>query len=124
MIVFIIAWRVLNVERGGQVDAVLNFPKQFGFGPAKLSDSSKVPTPFLRSQVRVHDHEVLSPPQFHGQCRQLRLVLIGAVKVPHPAYIPGREPSLLRVSAGQVFRCCNSSSFFDSAADKFSNSVV
>ena len=105
---------------GGGCDLI----RQLQLGPPKLPDSTDVPPFFLERQFRFQDDDVLRPADGHSRCHHLWVTFIGAVEVPHPPQVPGREPSGVRVHAVQIFSSRYSRALLLPAADQTANAAV
>ena len=102
----------------------LDLTGQLGLGPAKAFGGNKIPAPFLRCQIRLHDHDILRPAQLHGQSCYLRIVLIGTIEIPHPAHTSGRETSLFGIAGGQILGSGHRGTFFRTEAYRLSNGPI
>lgn len=97
---------------------------EFQLRPAKLSSGPDIPRPLLGGQLRLQDNHILSPADGHGLSQHLWYTLIGAIELPHPAQVPGREASGVRVCSAQILRRGNSGAFLCPAADQPANLAV
>lgn len=70
---------------------------QLQLGPPELLNGLDVPSFFLERQFRFQDDHILCPANGHSRGHNLRSTFIGAVEIPHPPQIPGRESSDVRV---------------------------
>ena len=100
------------------------FPLQFQLRPAELTSGLDIPCPLLEGQLRLQNNCVLRPANRHSLSHHPRRIFIGAVKLPHPAKVPGGEAGDARVRAGQVLCGGDSGAFFRPAADQPANLTV
>ena len=98
--------------------------RQRYFAPSKPAHRPDVPQLVLERQIRLQDDHVLRPANRHGFGQHLRAVRVGAVKIPHPAQVPGREAGNVRVGAVQIFRSRHRRALFRPAADQAANLAV
>ena len=91
---------------------------EFQFRPAELPSRFDVPCPLLGSQLRLQNDHVLCPADGHGISQHLRCALIGAVELPHPAQVPGREAGGVRMCGAQIFCRGHRRALFRPAADQ------
>ncbi len=108
----------LQVGRGGDLF------RQLQLGPSEPAHRLDVPQLFLERQFCLEDDHVLGPADIHGLGHHLRGVLIGPVKVPHPAQVPGGEPRSVRVHGMQIRGCGHSRALFRPAVDQTANLTV
>lgn len=101
-----------------------NLFRQLQLGPAKPLDRLDVPCLILERQVCLQNDHVLRPADRHGFSHHIGAAFIGAVKLPHPPQVPGREPRCVRVYALQVFRSGHSRAFFWSGADQSAYLII
>lgn len=101
-----------------------DFSLELQLRPSELSGCLDIPHLLLEGQSRLQNYHILCPADGHGLSQHFRCVLIGAVKLPHPAQVPGREARNIGVSVAQVLRRCDSSSFLWPAADQPANLAV
>ena len=106
-----------KVERRFQVGAGHDLPLEFQLRPAELPSRLDIPCPLLGGKLRLQNDHVLRPADAHGLGQHLRRALIGAVELPHPAQIPGREAGSARVCNQQILRRGDSGSLLRPAAD-------
>ena len=92
--------------------------------PAELPSRFDVPCLFLESQLRLQNDYVLRPADGHGLSQHLWCALIGAVKLPHPAQVPGGEAGGVRVCGAQIFRSGDSGTLLWSVTDQPANLTV
>lgn len=97
---------------------------EFQFRPAELPSRFDVPCPLLGSQLHLQNDHVLCPADSHGISQYLRRVLIGAVKLPHPAQVPRGEAGGVRIRGAQILRSGDSGAFLWPAADQPANLTV
>lgn len=97
---------------------------KFQFRPAKLTSRLDVPRLLPESQLRLQNNHVLCPANVHRLGHHREVALIGAVKFPHPAQVPGRETGNARVCTAQILRCGNGCAFLRSAADQTANLTI
>ncbi len=119
-----IARIALGVETGIFVGALSDFLGQRQLGPPKTVHSPNVPHLLLECQISFQDDYVLGPADHHGLRHDLWGAFIDVIKVPHPAQVPGREPSGVRIRAMQIFRGGHSRAFFRSAIDQTANLTI
>ena len=98
--------------------------RQFQFRPPKLPHSADIPPFLLERQFRFQNDDVLCPADGHSRCHHLWVTFIGAVEVPHPPQVPGREPSGVRVRALQIFRSGHSRALLRPVADQTADAAV
>ena len=79
------------VECGLQAGPGPDLFQQLRFCPAVLQRGPEIPGAFPASLTALQDGHILRPAQLQGQLLQLRIVGIGAVELPHPAQVSGRE---------------------------------
>ena len=75
------------VELHFQMGVRLDLPLKFCLCPAKLADSTQVPSPFLYFQLCFQNNHILRPGNLHGQRQQLGISCIHPIKLPHPAQV-------------------------------------
>ena len=92
--------------------------------PSKLLNGPDVPCPLLGGQLRLQNDYVLRPADGHGLSQHLWCALIGAIKFPHPAQVPGGEAGGIRVRSTQILGYGDSGAFLRPAADQPSNLTV
>lgn len=97
---------------------------EFQFRPAELPSRFDVPCLLLGGKLRLQNDHVLCPADGHGISQYLRCVFIGAVKLPHPAKVPGGEARSVRVRSAQMLRSGNSGALLRPAADQPANLTV
>ena len=97
---------------------------EFQLRPAELPSRFDVPCPLLGSQLRLQNDYVLRPADGHGLSQHLWCVLIGAVKLPHPAQVSGGEAGGIRVRSTQILGCGDSGVLLWLAADQPANLAV
>lgn len=98
--------------------------RQSQLGPAKLSDGLNVPDSFLERQLSLQDDHVLCPADGHGVRHYLRGILIDAVKIPHPAQVPGRKTGAAGIGAMQIFGSSHSRALLPPAVDQTANLTI
>ena len=98
--------------------------RQSYFAPPEPAYCPDVPQLVLERQLRLQDNHVLRPADGHGFGQHLRAVRIGAVKVPHPPQVPGREAGTVGIGAVQIFRGRHRRALLRPAADQESNLAV
>ncbi len=79
--------------------AFLDLSLQLQLRPPELSSGPDIPGSLLESQLRFQNDHVLRPADGHGLGKHLRRTLVYAVKLPHPAQVPGRKAGGVRVRA-------------------------
>ena len=121
---FSIAHFIRKVEDDFQMSMIHDSLLEFQLRPAELPSRFDIPCPLLGSQFRLQDDHILCPADGHGLSQHLRYALIGAVELPHPAQVPGREASGVRVCSAQILRRGNSGAFLCPAADQPANLAV
>ena len=100
------------------MSAGCNLLGQLQLGPAEPLNGPNIPGFFLGCQFRFQNDHVLCPADGHGLDHDLWGAFIGAVELPHPPQIPGREPSGIRICVLQILRRCHSRALFRSVADQ------
>ena len=119
-----IAQIILDGESNFLMGVVRDAFGEFHLGPAKLLCCPEIPLTKLHTQIRFHNDYILRPADLQREGQQSRMVFIGAVKIPHPADISGRETMDIRVALGQVFRRRDSGTLFRTQADSLANGAV
>ncbi len=103
------------------MSAQLDFLQQRQPGPAKPFGLPDIPFLLLDCQLRLQNSRVLRPTDGHDLGQHLRRVLVGAVELPHPTPIPGRETGDVGRYVVQILRRRNSGAFLRPAADQPAN---
>ena len=119
-----IARFAFKVEGVFHVRSSVDLPLQFLLGPSEPTDSPDVPSPLLDGQLRLQDDQVLCPANSHRLGQYLGEACVGAVKLSHPAQIPGGEPGSVRICGTQVFCRSHRRALLRSAADQPANLAV
>ena len=92
-----------TIQNHFQMNLIRDSGNQLGLGPTELPGCPEILFPELHRQLGFHDHNILRPAQLHRQGHRSRMVFIGAVEIPHPAQVPGREAMNLRILGSDVF---------------------
>ena len=79
---------------------------------------------FLEGQFRFQNDHVLGPDDGHGLSQHLWGILIGSIKIPHPAKVSGGEVRDIRIGFAEVFSGGNSGTFLWPGADKSANFAI
>ena len=108
------------LQMGGGRDLL----RQRYFAPPEPAYRPDVPQLVLERQLRLQDDHVLRPADGHGFGQHLRVVRVGAVKIPHSAQVSGREAGNVGIGAVQVFRSRHRRAFLRPAADQAANLAV
>jgi len=102
----------------------LDLGHKLQLAPAKAVGGPDVPRFFFQCQLGLQNDHILRPSDLHGLVQQGGAVLIGAVKLPHPARVPRREAGNIGIIGLQILGGDHSSPFFRPFTDRSPDPTV
>lgn len=102
----------------------MNLLHQGRFCPAKLTYCPDIPNSLFETLTTLQDGHILCPADGHGRFHDLRGVLIGPIKLAHPAEVSGREALSVRILFAEILSSGDSRALFRSGADKLTEFAV
>ena len=87
-----------------EICLLVDFRRQFRFGPAEPEDSVNIPPALLLRGTLLQNQDIAGPTNPHRLGQQARAVFIGMEELPHPAQITRRETGDGRIVFLKILR--------------------
>ncbi len=113
-----------HVEVDLRTGALFNLRQEDELRPAKPLNRVNIPCPLFRSEIRLHDNHVLRPANAHRSVQGGCIISINSEELAHPAHVPRREPTNIRIPHLQILRSGDRRALFREVADKLTNLPV